>query len=671
MNNTLFASVGFSVCSLFFTIFIFLMYLNKKKYKNIENTLFVILLILLVVLIVNELAYVLLLHIYQLPIAIDNLKTPLLIQIVCKLYLTLTIVWILVFTFYILALATRKRINEEEKKASRKRIAISLAIFGLIAIIASNCLNLEFYNYTDKNLIIEEKNEYSKETTKTMCTEIEYTKKLKNKENVKKIGEYSYINHLYTFAGQAIYVVYGIAVIALIALFYAFIYRNNLVNKSQKKSIIYSFVLVLVTITVQVLVDGADYNFQNFQLTLLLMTLFFTLENQDNKLLTEHEESKKKAEEANKEKTDFLTSISHEIRTPMNTIMGYSDVILREKNITKEEVNSDVTNVHTAAVNLLELINNILDMSRVESEKETVVNKEYNTQDLIIEINDLMNSKIDPELIKFNIYVDQKLPKKLSGDYTKVIKIISNILINVLNYTKKGTIELKMTQFWKESSFMLNAVVTSEHSEIPEEEFLKYYTNNNESDNRISTAILGVNVAKMYANMLNGKVEMTSKARCNIAYNIEIEESIIDQNIIGDISSLLSSKHNYEAIDLKGKKILVVDDNALNIKLLMRLLSSYNVTLDSANSGKECIEKCKVNKYDIIFLDHMMPEMDGIETLNELKKINPNLPPTIALTANAYTGVKEFYISQGFTDYLAKPINKNELNKLLIQLLKK
>ena len=621
MDKWLFGSLGFSICSLFFASFIMIMYLSKKRFKNFENTIFITLLIIVFGLIALEFTYVILLY---------NKVALNIASFFCRLWLNFVIIWLTVFTYYIIVLRTRIIDNVEVKNKTRKNIGILFTIVGILALIASNILPIEMYNFGER---------------------------------------------IYSFSGDATNICFVIAAISLSTTIYAFVIRKDLIDANQRKPLIFAIFIIFILTAVQIAFPDYDFNYQNFQFVLLLMSLFFTLENQDNKLLNEHQISKEEAEIANAKQTKFLSSMSHEIRTPMSVIMGYSDAILREKELTQDIVRSDVNYIHMAAINLLELINNILDLSRIESGKETIIEKEYDTQDLLVEVNELVLSKINKDKVRFEIIVDPNLPTKLSGDYTKVSKMLSNALLNVIYYTKQGGIILKTTFSNSGNGFVLINAITSENSEIDEDEFKLFYNvDSTEGIGVTSTgvvlgAVIGVNVAKMYAEMLNGKLYMTNKDRYNIGYTIEVEESVINPNPIGDISSLFEEKEE-EQLNLEGKNILVVDDNMLNIKLLKRLLVDYKANVDSATSGAECLDKVKQNSYDVIFLDHMMPGMDGLETINKLRTIKDKVPPTIALTANSYSGVKEFYVNAGFSDYLAKPINKLELNKLLNNLFK-
>lgn len=616
MTDKVFASISFSISALLFTFFIILMYASKNKYKTSENRVFISLLVIAIFLIFNEFAYVYALVHYD--------TTSFVVNFLCRSYLSFVTIWLLLFIMYILVIYTKKEV-EYVKARKRKTYAIILAIIAVLAIIISGFLPLEFYDY----------------------------------ENT---------SHLYGFGGPATISMYAIAAILMILVILVF--SSKKLQFKDKNIVFFSISVIAGATLIQIFIPNADYNIQNFQFILMLMALFFTLENQDNKLLDEHNAQIKEAEKASQEKTEFLTSVSHEIRTPINTIMGFSDILIREGATNQEVVKRDTKFINMAAESLLYLINNILDLSRIESKKESLVEKEYNLQDLMLEIFEYVNNRIDTSKVQFNLNVDPNMPRIYHGDYAKTSKIITNILFNVMSYTKEGSINLTVSGANTDNetyAFQIN--VTSVGSYIKPDEYSKYYLNDLQTNNKVNKAALGVSISKLYANMIGGNVTFSSSNGSNISYTITLNTSIVDPNPVGDLNKLFSGNGiDDQLFDLNGKKILVVDDNNVNIKLFVRMLEQYNADTSFAKSGKECIDLVGKNKYDALFIDHMMPGMDGIETLSKLKDLYQDLPPAVALTANASTGIREQYKSEGFYDYLGKPIDKGELNKLLYNL---
>lgn len=398
----------------------------------------------------------------------------------------------------------------------------------------------------------------------------------------------------------------------------------------------------------------------------LLTAMFFTVESQDTKLLAQAEESRKEAENANKAKSDFLASISHEIRTPMNTILGFSQALLEEKRLDEATVKRDVRDIKEASGDLLELINNILDISRIESGKEKIETKEYRIEDLLLEINSVTSAKVSRDVLDFKINVDGNLPTKFKGDSDKLYKILVNILANAISHTKFGSVSLDVGGAYVGENYKLSLIIANTGHEMTEAEFNRSFDDFSEEGTSIGTdsVKLGLIVAKRLIELMNGSIDFRNEKGKGTRYLISIDQVVIDDMKVGAISFDNSGVVERKLLDLSGKKALVVDDNMVNIKLALRLLEQFNLNLSSTSNGRDCIEMVKNNDYDIIFLDHMMPDLDGIATVHILRD-DGCTAPIIALTANSYTGSRDRYISEGFTDYLSKPFKYKDLHKIL------
>ena len=351
----------------------------------------------------------------------------------------------------------------------------------------------------------------------------------------------------------------------------------------------------------------------------------------------------------------------------MNTILGFSQALLEEKKLTEDTVKRDAVNIKEASSSLLELINNILDISRIESGKEMVDSKDYKLENLLMEVNSIVSSKVSKDVLEFKINVDPNIPTMYNGDSNKIYKILINVLLNAITHTKFGSVSLDVGGAYVGDSFKLSFVISNTGHEMSEIEFNKSFEDFAEgtsTNSAVDSVKLGLIVAKRLIEIINGTIDFKNEKGKGTRYIISIDQKVVDDMRIGNV--FIESKYNYDEdkYDFTGKKVLIVDDNKMNIKLAERLLSQFKMNITSAYNGRECIDLVKNNTYDIILLDHMMPELDGVATVHILRESGVSLP-IIALTANSYTGSKDNYIKEGFTDYLAKPIRYRDLYRLL------
>lgn len=374
----------------------------------------------------------------------------------------------------------------------------------------------------------------------------------------------------------------------------------------------------------------------------------------------------KKAEAANATKSSFLANMSHEIRTPINAILGMDEMILREAK--DKELLEYATDIKRAGNTLLTLINDILDISKIESGKMELIPVDYSIVELINDENIILRTKAEDKGLDFNINLAPEMPQTLHGDNVRIKQIITNIANNAIKYTPKGSVEINVYTIIapSKSEVSLTIEVNDTGIGIKKEDMPKLFQKFQrieESRNRnIEGTGIGMSLTKQFVDMMQGKLYVESEYGKGTKFKVVIPQKVIDSTPIGNNALNLDIKTNTaEIIHTVDTNILVVDDNALNRKTITLLLKGTGIHCDTAENGKQCIQLVEENDYDIVFIDHLMPDMDGIETYNLMKQKNIANMPVIMLTANAMSGAKERFLREGFNDFLSKPIDISRL----------
>lgn len=403
--------------------------------------------------------------------------------------------------------------------------------------------------------------------------------------------------------------------------------------------------------------------------TFVTILMYFTIENPDMKLISELNIAKDQAIKANNAKSEFLSSMSHEIRTPLNAIVGFSQA-LSEEDI-NDNAKDEVKDIMMASNSLLELVNGILDISKIESGKIEIVNTEYQFKNIYDELVILAKARMGDKPLDFRCHYDEDIPSVLYGNYTRIKQIILNILTNAVKYTREGYIDFSVSSVRKDDICRLIISVEDSGIGIKQENIPKLFTKFERLDLEKNITIegtgLGLAITKKLVELMNGTIVVQSIYGKGSKFTIAIDQRVVHKEVVVE----KSEEKKVSEVHAEGRKVLIVDDNKINLKVASRLLENYKLDITTVESGALCIDKVNSNTYDLILMDDMMPNMSGVETLHKLKEIDGFATPVVALTANAVTGMKEKYLNDGFDDYLAKPINRDELNNIVAKYLNK
>ena len=395
------------------------------------------------------------------------------------------------------------------------------------------------------------------------------------------------------------------------------------------------------------------------------MYLHFRIYKKQQVFLTQ---AREEAMEANRAKSTFLANMSHEIRTPINVMLGMNEMILRESE--SREVVQYAKSVEMAGNYLLSLINNILDITRIESKKLDIIEEKFSLRQLVQEVCLIGAKQAEAKNLEFVVDVEETLPKYLEGDALHIKQVILNLINNAVKYTKKGKVFLEVCQEEKQISFSVKDTGIGIKKEDMEALFDMFMRADIKRHRNIEGSGLGLTIAKELCEQMGGHIQAESIYGKGSNFTVYFPLKDAGTEKIGQWKVVEG-----EPVQEKRKKffaseaqILLVDDSEQNIQVITSLLRRTGVQLDTAASGFECIEKVRNKKYHLIFLDYMMPEMDGIETFHRLKKeVNGQSVPVIALTADVSTGIHQHFLSEGFSDYLSKPVMWEKLEELLLQ----
>lgn len=389
--------------------------------------------------------------------------------------------------------------------------------------------------------------------------------------------------------------------------------------------------------------------------------------------LRKEKRSQQEAEAANMAKSSFLANMSHEIRTPINAILGMNEMILREEK--DPAIRGYAGNIQASGNSLLSIVSDVLDISKIESGKLEIIPVDYEVNSLISDCCNMAAGRAKAKELELLVECADNVPMKLCGDETHIRQIIMNLLTNAVKYTEKGTVKLIVSGSFNDGGFVLKVDVSDTGIGIAEENLPQLFTQFQRFDlqrNRnIEGTGLGLSIVKRLCDLMSGTITARSVLGSGSTFTVELPQKVVDSTPCGGVNLNYSAgaEHEYHhSFEAPEAKILAVDDLPVNLLVIANLLKETRIKIDTAGSGRECMDKCSQQKYDLILMDHMMPEMDGVQTFEKLHgdKSSPNFEtPVIMLTANALAGMREQYMDVGFADYVSKPVRGAKLKEAI------
>ncbi len=601
--------------SFIYLLIIGMIYFTKKRVNNIDNSIFSILIIYTAISIIIEILLFILTH---------GSSLNFLSYLLLKTQNVLILGWIILFGVYAFVVSKKDEYSDDEiKKIYRKPLisirwifAVSVLIIYALPLYVTKGINVNYAEGLSFDFLI-----LMSSITVSLVIMILI-------KNYKKISNKTYY--------PVIFFVLLIGVTVLVEKFYPEILLINLVQ------------------------------------TIIIFLMFHTIENPDIKTISELNVARNNAVKANNAKSDFLSSMSHEIRTPLNAIVGLS-TYLSEQNDIPKKYKEDTTDIVNASQTLLDIVGNILDINKIETNKMTVTAVPYSIKEELTNILKINKGRIKEKELEVIVDISKDIPDLLLGDKIHVKSILNNLISNASKYTESGTIKIKLKAINNLEKMKTSLIITVEDTgrgikvEDIKKLFEKFERIEVEKNSTTEGTGLGLAITKQLVELMNGTINVNSNYGEGTLFTVTLPQIIhkFNKEINEEEIDILDFESTTDKL-FGDKRILIVDDNKINIKVAKKMLEGFNFTIEECYNGIECLEKVKIgNEYDLILMDIMMPLMDGVETLKKLKEKELFSIPTIALTADAIAGAENKYLAEGFVNYIAKPMTKDKLVEVI------
>ncbi len=617
MASNFFVTNGITLVSMFFMDIVLAIYFTKAKAKTASGKSFLSMIITTIVVMISSIVWGTL-----------ATKGSSLTELFGRITNLLTVSWNFTLMLYITVVFRGDMTEEQIKKQNKIWTVIGIAIY-LISIICSIFLKLDTVYYPE--------------------------------------------NRIYLMQGPLYLFVNAMGGIAIL---YAVIKISTKAKLLDKLTIVLAiFTIILCSSSILMGLTGImKLNDVSFMHAIVVMFLYLSMESQDKALITEFNESNAEARKSNQLKNEFIMNMSHQLRTPMNIILGFSDSLLTTEELNQSELISDSQSIEQASKKLLDLINSILEISKLESNKEVVNNSDYTLDNIICDVSSHINSKIDKENLVFTINANSNCPNDLNGDPEKLARVLNILLQNAIKSTDYGEVSLNVSSSvvdleYHEFTFHIKNTGHTMQQDDFNRNFEDLIKLSADEKNDIDADTLKIIVAKGLLNMLGGTVEFINQTGQGTQYIIKLKQKVTTQNELGNIREKIQTRQEKtnKTIDLTNKKILVIDDKNVNSIVLQRLLKQYNAEIESTMNPREGIDKITNKDYDLVFVNHEMEEMSGEELIKKLETTGNKLPKIVGLISSSSV----INDKKNYTRLLDCPINFRQLNKVIEEIFNK